>query len=111
MLKKDDSASLKSDIDKLEIDKREKITKISKLDADKLVPAPIGSKNLSDAVNKEVIKKDLYGKLVNKVNAIQTSDIVIYFKKLNITQRPKIFNRKLLIMIMIIMLIPRNLIN
>ena len=44
MLKKDDSASLKSDIDKLEIDEREKVPKISKLDADKLVPAPIGLK-------------------------------------------------------------------
>ena len=62
--KKTDLASLKSDIVKLDIDELEKILsslsdlwiKADKLDVDKLVPVHVDLKNLSDLVNKKVVK-------------------------------------------------------
>ena len=60
-----DLANLKSNIDKLDIDKLKNIptnlsnlkSKIEKLDFDKLVPAPVDLKTLSDVVKTDVIKK------------------------------------------------------
>ena len=57
LLKKLDLANLKSDIDKLDIDKLKNVpgklsnlkTKVYKLDVDKLVPAPVDLSELSDA--------------------------------------------------------------
>ena len=50
------------------------VNKVDKLDVDKLKPVPLDLKNVSGAVEKEVVKKDVYDKLVKKVNAIQTTD-------------------------------------
>ena len=64
-LKKVDLASLKSNVDKLDIDKLKNIptnlsnlkSKVEKLDFDKLVPAPVDLKTLSDVVKTDVVKK------------------------------------------------------
>ena len=50
------------------------VNKVDKLDVNKLKPVPLDLKNVSGAVEKEVVKKDVYDKLVKKVNAIQTTD-------------------------------------
>ena len=81
--KKTDLASLKSDIDKLDIDKLEKVpsglsnlkSKVDKLDVDKLVPVPVNLRELSDRVKNDV-KKTEYGELVEKVNNIKTTDTI-----------------------------------
>ena len=51
-------------------------TKVDKLDIDKLVPVLVGLSKLSDAV-KNVVKKDVYDKLVTKVNSIDASGFVL----------------------------------
>ena len=51
-------------------------TEIDKLDIDKLVPVPVGLSKLSDVVKNDVVKKTVYDKLVAKVNNIDTSDFV-----------------------------------
>ena len=61
-----DSAILKYDADKWNIDKLEKVptginssqSKVDKLYVDKLVPVPVSSSKLSDAVKNDFIKKD-----------------------------------------------------
>ena len=37
-------------------------TEVDKLDIDKLVPAPVDLNKLSDVVKNDVVKKDVYGK-------------------------------------------------
>ena len=59
-------ASLKADVDKLDIDK--------------LVPVPVDLSKLSDTVKNDVVKKDVYDKLVAKVNSIDTSGFVLKTK-------------------------------
>ena len=49
-------------------------TEVDKLNIDKLVPVPIDLSKLSDVVKNDVVKKDLYNKLVAKVDNIDTSD-------------------------------------
>ena len=56
-------ASLKSEVDKL--------------DTDKLVLIPVDLSKLSDVVNNDVFEKDVYNKLVAKVDNIDTSDFVL----------------------------------
>ena len=63
-----DLAILKSDVDKLDIDKQKNLpnelnnlkSKIDKLDVDKLIPVPVDLSRLSDVVKSDVFKKDLY---------------------------------------------------
>ena len=55
-------------------------TEVDKLDIDKLVPVPVDLSKLSDAVKNHVVKKDVYDKLVTKVNNIDTSDFVLKTK-------------------------------
>ena len=50
-------------------------TKVNKLDIDKLVPIPTDLSKLSNVVKNNVVKKDVYDKLVAKVNTIQLNDI------------------------------------
>ena len=72
--KKDDLANLESEVDKLDIDKLEKVpsglcnlkSKVDKLDVDKLAPVPTDLSKLSDLVKKKVVKKDVYDELVKK---------------------------------------------
>ena len=52
-------------------------TEVDKLDIDKLVPVPVDLSKLSDAVKNDVVKKALYDKLVGKVNSIDTSGFVL----------------------------------
>ena len=67
-VKKVDLANLKSDVDKLDIDKLKNVpsnlsnlkSKEDKLDVDKLVSAPVDLSKLSDAVKNDVVKKDVY---------------------------------------------------
>ena len=51
-------------------------TEVDKLDIDKLVPVPVDLNKLSDTV-KYVVKKTVNDKLVAKVNSIDTSTFVL----------------------------------
>ena len=51
-------------------------TEVDKLDIDKLVPVPVDLSKLSDVVKNDVAKKAVYNKLVAKVNSIDTSAFV-----------------------------------
>ena len=55
-------------------------TEIDKLDIDKLVPVPVDLSKLSDVVKNDVVKKDVYDKLVTKVNNINTSGFALKTK-------------------------------
>ena len=55
-------------------------TEGDKLDIDKLVPAPVDLSKLSDVVKKDVVKKTVYDKLIVKVNSINTSRFVLKIK-------------------------------
>ena len=55
-------------------------TEVDKLDIDKLVPIPVDLSKLSDVVKNDVVKKTVYNKLVAKVNNIDTSDCVLKTK-------------------------------
>ena len=55
-------------------------TEVDKLDIDKLVPVPVDLSKLSDVVKNDVVKKDVYDKLVTKVNNIDTSGFVLKTK-------------------------------
>ena len=66
-VKKVDLANLKSNIDKLDIDKLKNVptnlshlkSKVDQLDVDELVPVPVDLSNLSDVVKYDVVKKDI----------------------------------------------------
>ena len=59
-------------------------TEVDKLDIDKLVPVPVDLSKLSDIVKNDVIKKTVYDPLVAKVDNIDTSDkLIIPLKKQN----------------------------
>ena len=80
--KKIDLASLKSEVDNLDIDKLEKVptglssvkSKVDKLDIGKLETTPADLSKLSNEVKNDVVKKTVYDELVKKVNAVQTTD-------------------------------------
>ena len=62
--KKVDLASLKSNVDKLDLKNfpnnfSNLKSKVDKLDVDKLVPAPVDLSKLSDVVKNDVVKKDV----------------------------------------------------
>ena len=48
-------------------------TEVDKLDIDKLVPVPVDLSKLSNVVKNDVVKRDIYNKLVAKVNNIDNS--------------------------------------
>ena len=64
--KKTDLTNLKSDVDKLDIDKLKNVptnlinlkSKVDKLDVDKLAPVPVDISKLNDVAKTDVIKKD-----------------------------------------------------
>ena len=74
LLKKIDLANLKSDVDKLDIDKLKNLptnlsnlqSKVDKLD-DKLVPVPVDLSKLSNVVENVVVKKDVYDVKIKNV--------------------------------------------
>ena len=55
-------------------------TEVDKLDIDKLVPVPVDLSKLSDVVKNDAVKKDVYDKLVTKVNNTNTSKFVLKTK-------------------------------
>ena len=67
------SFALKANLASLKIE-------VDKLDIDKLAPVPVDLSKLSDVVKNDVVKKTVYDKLVAKVNNIDTSDFVLKTK-------------------------------
>ena len=55
-------------------------TEVDKLDIDKLAPVPVDFSKLSDIAKNNVVKKTVYDKLVAKVNNIETSNFVLKTK-------------------------------
>ena len=55
-------------------------TEVDKLDIDKLVPVMVDLNKLSDLVKNYVVKKDVYNKLAAKVDNIDTSRFVLKTK-------------------------------
>ena len=55
-------------------------TEVNKFDIDKLAPVPVDLSKLSDVLKNDVVKKTVYDKLVAKVNNIDTSDFVLKIK-------------------------------
>ena len=55
-------------------------SEVDKLDIDKLVPVPVDLSKLSDVVKNDVIKKAKFNKLANKVNNIDTSRFILKTK-------------------------------
>ena len=55
-------------------------TEVDKLDIDKLAPVPVDLSKLSDVVKNDVVKKTVYNRLVRKVDNIDTSDFVLKTK-------------------------------
>ena len=55
-------------------------TEADKLDIDKLAPVPFDLSKLNDVVKTDVIRKAVYDKLVAKVNNIDSSDFVLKTK-------------------------------
>ena len=53
---------------------------VDKLDIDKLVTFPLDLSKLSDVVKNDVVKKNVYDKLVAKVDNINTSDFALKTK-------------------------------
>ena len=70
-----DLAHLKSNVDKLDIDKPRNVptnlsnlkNKVGKLDVDKLVPVPVDISNLSHVLKTDVIKKDEYNAKIKSI--------------------------------------------
>ena len=54
--------------------------KVDKLDIDKLVPLHNDMSKLSNVVKNDIVKKDVYNKLVAKVNGIDTSKFILKTK-------------------------------
>ena len=55
-------------------------TEVDELDIDKLVPAPVDLGKLSDVVKTDVVKKDVYDKFISKVSNVDTSGYVLKTK-------------------------------
>ena len=76
--KKVDFANLKSNLDKLDIDKLKNVPsnlrklkiKVDKLDADKLVPVPVYLGKLRDVGKNDVAKEDVYNAKIKNIDKI-----------------------------------------
>ena len=55
-------------------------TEVNKLDIDKLEPVPVDLSKLSDFVKNDVVKKGVYDQLDAKVNNIDTSEFILKTK-------------------------------
>ena len=55
-------------------------TEVDKLDIDKSAPVSIDLSKLSDVVKSDIVEKTVYDKLVTKVNNIDTGDFVLKTK-------------------------------
>ena len=74
-------------------------TEVDKLDIEKLVPVPTDLSRLSNVVKSDVVIKDVYDKLVTKVNNINTSGFVLKTKydadKLGLENKKTDYNTKI----------------
>ena len=121
VVKKTESANLKSDVDKSGIDKLKSVpsnlsnlkSKVDKLDIGKLETTSVDLSKISNIVINAVAKMTDYNELIKKVNNIKTTDTSdLVKKKLTIAQKlMKLKVKLLLIMIMINVLLLKNLIN
>ena len=59
---------------------KKNLAEVDKLDTDKSAPVPTDLSKLTYVVKNGVVKKDVYDKLVIKVNNIDTSDSVLKTK-------------------------------
>ena len=75
------SFSLKTDLANLK-------TEVDKLDIEKLVPVPVGLIKLSDVAKNDVVQKTVYDKLVEKVNKIDTGGFVSRTKYVKFKKSP-----------------------
>ena len=74
-VKKVDLASLKSNVDYLDIDKLKNLptnlnnlkSKVDKLDVNKLIPVPVDLSKLSNVVKNDVVKKDVYNAKIKNI--------------------------------------------
>ena len=55
-------------------------TEVDKLDIDKFVPVAVDLSKLSNLVKNDVVKRTVYNKLVAKVDSVDTSDFVLKTK-------------------------------
>ena len=83
LVAKSDLASLKAEVDKLDIDKS--------------IPLPVDLSKLSDTVKNGVVKKTAYDQLISKVNNIDTSGFVL--KTMYDTDKSDSEKRKFLILV------------
>ena len=65
--------ALKSNLASLKVE-------VDNLDIDKLIPVPVDLSKLSDVVKNDVVKKTVYNKLMTKVNNIDTTGLVLKTK-------------------------------
>ena len=73
--KKVDLANLKSNVDKLEIDKLKNVptylnnfkSKVDKFDVDKLVPVTVDLSKVGDVVKNDVVKEDVYNAKIKNI--------------------------------------------
>ena len=72
-------------------------TEVDKLDIDKLVPVPIDLSKLSNVVKMMLLKKAVYDKLLGKVNNIDTSGL--FLKTKYDTDKPELEKKFLIIVI------------
>ena len=87
--KNTDSANLKSDVDKSDIDKLKNVpsnlsnlkSKVDKLDIGKLETTSVDLSKISNIVINAVAKMTDYNELIKKVNNIKTTDTSDLFKK------------------------------
>ena len=73
-------------------------TEVDKLDIDKIVPVPVDLSKLSGVAKNDVFKKDVYDKLVTKVNNIDTSGFVLKTNPLSMIQINQNYKIKFLIL-------------
>ena len=71
---------------------------VDKLDIDKIVPVPVDLSKLSGVAKNDVFKKDVYDKLVTKVNNIDTSGFVLKTNPLSMIQINQNYKIKFLIL-------------
>ena len=83
------SFALKSNLASLKIE-------VDKLDIDKLASVPLDLSKLSDVVKNDVVKKTVYDKVVAKVNNIDTSRFVL---KTNYDRDKSEMEKKFLILV------------
>ena len=117
--KKVDLANLKSNVDKLDIDKLKNApnglsslkSEVDKLDIGKLETTPTDLSKLSNVVKNDVLKKTDMKNWLKKLMLFRLLILVIQLKKTDYDKKLTKLKRKLLIIIMTNILLLKNLIN